>query len=168
MSRLIILVLSLIFLVQAVNAQEKAPQLPDYKNWELEEWILDELLYKTNPSYTLIEAYRSYNGQRVWVFYEPISEKQHLVLESMDRLDAEKQIRLMSYEEPLFVVYFPDDEYGEYVYMYEKTRKWYEFYHLWQSEWRFVERFINPEASEIDAENIEKCIERKYKLQFPK
>lgn len=160
-----------LFFVQPVFAQEKAPKLPDYTKLELSGWELDKVLYKGNLAYILHESYEINKGQII-VFYKPISQDQYQTLKTMDqqglnREDLEKQIFTLAGKEPLFV-YYLESEYDAYVYIYEKTSKWYECYRLWQSRWKPVNKFINPEASEDkkDMKKIEEFIEQRYGLRW--
>lgn len=160
-------VLVLWFFVQPVFAQkEKTPELPDYTKWELSEWHLEKVLYKGKLAYGLYE-HHEFNQRLLVVVYKPISKEVYDNPNPLTGDNRDRQVHVLAGKEPLFI-YYIEKEYGPYVYIYERTRKFYEFYRLWQVRWKPVRRFTNPAVSEDykDAEAISKFIERRYEFRW--
>lgn len=149
-----------------VFAQTQKPKFFDYTKLEANDWYLIKVIYNGKLSHMLSEHYElNYSG--IEVYYVPISEEEFADLSKMDRGYKNKNIHVLAKKEPLFIIYF-QNEYDKYIYIYEKRRRWYELYRLWQSEWRLAGQFINPGASESfeDVERILQFLEKRYGIKF--
>lgn len=147
-----------------VSAQEKkAPEPPDYTNWEFSGWDFGKVLYKGKIAWVLDEHYEDKDSKSmILVYYKPVSRAVYDKLDSLTPDKQDRQVHALAGKTPLFLVYYENKDDGKNAYIYDKDKRWFEFYRFGKSGWRLFIKINLANPDEVD-----KLIEQRYKIKSP-
>lgn len=147
MLKLLTMLAVLLFAHQPVSAQGETPKLnvnfgglSNCGNWELiYGWHFSDgsFKYEGKVAYLVDQHYECFNDagyHMVQVFYRPVFE------EELKKSNKDNENVLFESKSQWFLIYefSPSDKTKDRLLLYEKSRKWYEFYRTWRPKWRFV------------------------------
>lgn len=133
------------FVVMTGNGSDFPPELPDFTKWSRTGWDLMEGKRKNRDMYIVdwhLERREGGKDFNVGLYFKPLAQE---YVESIKQKSApeskwdEKLSLGMPMGKAWFVIYMVELKgRTEKVLLFERNSKWFEFWRLWQPQWRFV------------------------------